>query len=83
MRDLLHHDRIPIHHGPDVLVIGAGTSGCDAALAARETAGVRVTLVERYGFLGGASTQALDTFYGFYTPDDEPRRVVGGNFVAG
>lgn len=35
-------------------------------------------LVERYGFAGGVSTQTLDTFYGFYTPGDEPRKVVGG-----
>ena len=35
-------------------------------------------LVERYGFMGGISTQVLDTFYGFYTPGSSPRKVVGG-----
>jgi hypothetical protein len=37
-----------------------------------------VALVERYGFMGGTSTQVLDTFYGFYTPGEPPRKVVGG-----
>jgi hypothetical protein len=29
-------------------------------------------------FAGGTSTQILDTFYGFFTPREEPRKVVGG-----
>ncbi|MEX2093643.1 MAG: FAD-dependent oxidoreductase [Pirellulales bacterium] len=65
----------------DVLVIGAGSAGCCAAIAAAEHGrrdGLRVGLVERYGFAGGVSTQTLDTFYGFYTPGDQPRKVVGG-----
>ena len=37
-----------------------------------------MTLIERYGFMGGISTQVLDTFYGFYTPGETPRKVVGG-----
>lgn len=35
-------------------------------------------IVERYGFPGGTSTQMLDTFYGFFTPGENPRKVVGG-----
>ena len=35
-------------------------------------------LIDRYGFAGGASTAVLDTFYGFFTPGDQPRKVVGG-----
>lgn len=62
----------------DVLVIGAGSSGCAAAIAARESGADRVMLVERAGFPGGISTQALDTFYGFFTPGDSPRKVAGG-----
>lgn len=65
----------------DVLVVGAGSAGCCAAIAAAETGrrnGLRVGLIERYGFAGGVSTQTLDTFYGFYTPGDQPRKVVGG-----
>jgi hypothetical protein len=61
----------------DVLVIGSGSSGATAAItAARE--GAQVTLVERYGFMGGISTQVLDTFYGFYTPGETAHKVVGG-----
>ena len=61
----------------DVLVVGSGSAGATAAIAAAR-AGAAVTLVERYGFLGGISTQVLDTFYGFYTPGKEARKVVGG-----
>jgi glycine/D-amino acid oxidase-like deaminating enzyme len=61
----------------DVLVVGSGSAGATAAIAAARM-GVRTTLVERYGFCGGISTQVLDTFYGFYTPGRTPRKVVGG-----
>lgn len=42
----------------DVLVIGGGPSGLSAAIAAARL-GVRVRLVERYGFLGGNLTAGL------------------------
>jgi hypothetical protein len=61
-----------------VLVLGGGSAGCSAALAARMSGARSVTLVERAGFPGGISTQALDTFYGFFTPGDQPRKVAGG-----
>src|SRR5258706_4395887 len=61
----------------DVLVVGSGSAGATAAIAAAQ-AGVPVTLVERYGFMGGTSTQVLDTFYGFYTPGKETKKVIGG-----
>ncbi|MFW5728088.1 MAG: FAD-dependent oxidoreductase, partial [Spirochaetota bacterium] len=62
----------------DVAVIGAGSAGCCAALAAARSGAGRVVLVERYGFPGGISTQSLDTFYGFFTPGDTPMKVAGG-----
>lgn len=71
-------ERIPVLATADVLVIGGGSAGCCAAIAAREHGAERVLLIERYGFLGGTSTQMLDTFYGFFTPGDAPRKVVGG-----
>ncbi len=77
MTDILCHNQIPLLADVDVLVVGAGSAGCCAAIAAGE-AGVSVGLVERYGFAGGTSTQILDTFYGFFTPGDSPRKVVGG-----
>ncbi|MBC7887275.1 MAG: FAD-dependent oxidoreductase [Ferruginibacter sp.] len=62
----------------DILVIGAGSSGCMAALAAAASKKYSVLLVERYGFAGGSSTQMLDTFYGFFTPGETPKKIVGG-----
>jgi hypothetical protein len=71
-------EKIPTLAGTDVLVIGAGSAGCCAAIAARESGSQRVMLLERYGFAGGTSTQMLDTFYGFFTPGERPRKVAGG-----
>jgi NADPH-dependent 2,4-dienoyl-CoA reductase/sulfur reductase-like enzyme len=42
----------------DVLVVGGGPAGLGAAYGAA-TAGARVILAERYGFLGGNATAAL------------------------
>jgi glycine/D-amino acid oxidase-like deaminating enzyme len=61
----------------DVLVVGAGSAGSTAAIAAART-GARTMLIDRHGFLGGTSTAVLDTFYAFYTPGNEPRKVVSG-----
>ena len=61
----------------DVAVVGSGTAGMCAAIAAARS-GARTALIERYGFLGGTSTQVLDTFYGFYTPGSQAYKVVGG-----
>lgn len=61
----------------DVLVVGSGSAGATAAITAARQ-GASVALVERYGFMGGISTQVLDTFYGFYTPGSEAKKVVGG-----
>jgi hypothetical protein len=49
---------IPELDDVDVLVIGGGPSGLSAAVAAARL-GVRVRLVERYGFLGGNLTAGL------------------------
>ena len=35
-------------------------------------------LIEKLPSLGGTSTAVLDTFYGFYLPGSQPRKVVGG-----
>jgi hypothetical protein len=61
----------------DVVVVGSGSAGSTAAIAAART-GVDVLLVEKLPFLGGVSTAVLDTFYGFYTPGSRPLKVVGG-----
>jgi hypothetical protein len=61
------------HH--DVIVVGSGSAGSTAAIAAART-GASVLLVEKLPFLGGNSTAVLDTFYGFYTPGSQSLRIV-------
>lgn len=73
--------KFSIHKGEDlcceVLVVGAGSAGSAAAIAAAR-AGADVLLLEREGFPGGTGTAVLDTFYGFYTPGERAKKVVGG-----
>jgi glycine/D-amino acid oxidase-like deaminating enzyme len=61
----------------DVVVVGSGSAGSTAAIAAARS-GASALLVEKLPFLGGTSTAVLDTFYGFYTPGSQVRKVVGG-----
>ena len=62
----------------DVLVAGGGSAGVAAAVGAARM-GARTLLVERYGFLGGAATNAMVlTYCGFYTGGAMPVRTVGG-----
>jgi hypothetical protein len=68
---------IPIVAECDVLVVGGGSAGSSAAIAAAKS-GADVVLVEKYGFLGGTGAMVLDTFYGFFTPGSVERKVVGG-----
>ena len=49
---------VPVFRDTDVLVVGGGTAGVAAALAALR-AGVKVTIVERYGCFGGLWTAGL------------------------
>jgi hypothetical protein len=67
----------PLHASADVVVVGSGSAGSTAAIAAART-GASVLLLEKLPFLGGTSTAVLDTFYGFYTPGSRSIKVVGG-----
>ena len=49
---------LPVTDHPDVLVVGAGSAGIAAAVAAARR-GADVLLVERYGFIGGLATFGL------------------------
>jgi ribulose 1,5-bisphosphate synthetase/thiazole synthase len=49
---------LPLLNNTDVLVVGGGSAGVVAAIAARR-AGAQVTLVERYGHFGGLWTGGL------------------------
>jgi len=49
---------LPVLSETDVLVVGGGPAGVSAAIAARR-AGAKVTLVERYGHMGGLWTGGL------------------------
>ncbi len=69
-------DDIPVIWEGDVAVIGGGSAGCSAAVAAAR-GGASTILVENSGFFGGTATAVLDTMYGFYAPGGE-ERVVGG-----
>jgi ribulose 1,5-bisphosphate synthetase/thiazole synthase len=72
-----YYDGLPLLDEVEVLVVGGGSAGSTAAIAAARS-GAKTMLVERYGFMGGVSTGVLDTFYGFYTPGETTKKVVGG-----
>jgi hypothetical protein len=60
---------MPLPTRPDVAVIGGGSAGLAAALAAARC-GAETVLVERHSVLGGMGTTAMvHTFCGLYHPD--------------
>jgi len=66
----------------DVLVVGGGPAGLAAAVTAARQ-GVKVLLLERYGFCGGAAVAGLSgSICGMYTateqPTDQPHRLSFG-----
>jgi glycine/D-amino acid oxidase-like deaminating enzyme len=73
----LYTRECPVLWDVDVLVIGGGSAGATAAIAAARQ-GADVALVDRAAYLGGTGTSVLDTFYGFYCPGEGQRKVVGG-----
>jgi glycine/D-amino acid oxidase-like deaminating enzyme len=68
--------RTPVKAHTEVLVVGGGTAGVSAAVAAARE-GAEVVLVERLGYLGGLATGGLIIL--LLTLDDgRGRQVVGG-----
>jgi hypothetical protein len=70
---------IPVLADADVVVAGGGPSGFAAAVTAARD-GLRVILIERYGFLGGlATTGAVGTICGLYLHHpDRVEHLIGG-----
>ena len=59
MKTIMEKEReTPVYLETDVVVAGGGPAGLAAAIAAARL-GMKVTLVERYGFLGGMATGGL------------------------
>src|SRR5471032_1313967 len=68
----------PIVARPDVCVVGGGPAGFSAAVAASRL-GLRVLLVEKYGFCGRATVAGLSgTICGLYSSGDAPEQIVFG-----
>lgn len=68
--------RTPVRYETEVLVVGGGSAGVAAAVAAARN-GADVLLVERYGYLGGLATAGLIIL--LLTLDDgRGRQVVAG-----
>ena len=62
----------------DVAVVGGGSAGTAAAIAAARC-GARTVLIEKGPCLGGAATlRNVLTYCGLYTLEDEPRQAVKG-----
>ena len=72
---------IPSYGSYGVVVVGAGSAGSTAAIAAARS-GATTLLIEQLPFLGGNSTAVLDTFYGFYTPGSRSIKVVPGSPIS-
>ncbi len=68
----------PILYEADVVVVGGGSAGALAAIAAGRR-NADVLLLESQNALGGSRTiMGVDTFYGFFSPGEQTTRVVGG-----
>jgi hypothetical protein len=77
---LVPEERVPVAADRDLVVVGGGSAGMAAAVTAARL-GLRTTLIEEMGFLGGMSTGGcVGTFCGFYLrePSGDLVRLVGG-----
>lgn len=58
-------EKLPVMDQADVVVVGGGSSGFLAAVAAART-GANTLLIERHGYLGGCSTVPYNTSIGWF-----------------
>ena len=69
---------VPVIARPDVCVVGGGAAGIAAAVGAARC-GLKVLLIEKYGFCGGATVAGLSgTICGLYSSGPRPERIVFG-----
>src|SRR6516164_5075170 len=69
---------VPVMATPDLCVIGGGAAGIAAAVGAARC-GLKVLLIEKYGFCGGATVAgASGTICGLFSSGDRPQRIVFG-----
>ena len=69
---------VPVIAHPDVCVVGGGAAGVAAAVGAARS-GLRVLLIEKYGFCGGATVAGLSgTICGLHSSGDHPTQIVFG-----
>ncbi|MBT4263040.1 MAG: FAD-dependent oxidoreductase [Deltaproteobacteria bacterium] len=66
-----------VEYDVDVAVVGGGTAGCVAAIAAART-GASTVLIERFGSLGGCPTVGRCAHIGNRFIDSQMRRVIDG-----
>jgi flavin-dependent dehydrogenase len=67
---------LPVVEEADVVVVGGGTAGFVAAIAAART-GARTTLVERWGYLAGCLTGTYNTSVATFG-DSDNKQVIRG-----
>lgn len=67
---------LPVVEEADVVVVGGGTSGLIASIAAART-GARTILVERWGYIGGAFTSTYCTEPGHFG-DSNGNQIING-----
>lgn len=85
MRYILEPEkRVPVTHGADVVVVGGGTGGAPAAIAAARN-GVDVLVVERANCLGGVTTGGLmtrmDVSHAYWGRVPHEKRVARGLYL--
>jgi hypothetical protein len=69
---------VPVIATPDVCVVGGGAAGLAAAVGAARC-GLRVLIIEKYGFCGGATVAGMSgTICGLYSSGNRPERNVFG-----
>ena len=69
---------VPVVARPELCVIGGGAAGVAAAVGAARC-GLKVLLVEKYGFCGGATVAGSSgTICGLFSSGNRPQRIVFG-----